>query len=214
VRTTRPLELTPSPLRSPPLPDVPVSTDPRIEELADRYREVLELLGEDPGREGLRRTPLRAAEAMRFLTRGYGTRLEEVVNGALFETDLDEMVVVRGVEFYSLCEHHLLPFFGFCHVGYLPRGRVLGLSKVARLVDVFARRLQVQEQMTVQIARAVSEVTGALGVGVIVEARHLCMMMRGVEKQHSSTTTSAMLGEFRLNAATRAEFLSAVGRGE
>ncbi|MCL5799289.1 MAG: GTP cyclohydrolase I FolE [Gammaproteobacteria bacterium] len=173
---------------------------------------MLALLGEDEQREGLRRTPGRAAEALRFLTRGYGTRLEDVVNGALFETDLDEMVVVRGVEFYSLCEHHLLPFFGYCHVGYLPRGRVLGLSKVARLVDVFARRLQVQEQMTVQIARAVSEVTGALGVGVVVEARHLCMMMRGVEKQHSSTTTSSMLGEFRLNAATRAEFLSSVGR--
>jgi GTP cyclohydrolase I len=173
---------------------------------------MLELLGENPERGGLLRTPTRAAEALRFLTRGYGTSLEDVVNGALFDTDLDEMVIVRGVEFYSLCEHHLLPFFGFCHVGYLPRGRVLGLSKVARLIDVFARRLQVQEQMTLQIARAVADVTGALGVGVIVEARHLCMMMRGVEKQRSSTTTSAMLGEFRLNASTRAEFLSAVGR--
>lgn len=194
------------------LTDASPPSDPRAAELEACYLRILETIGEDADRDGLRRTPRRAAEALRFLTRGYAQSLDDVVNGALFETDLDEMVVVRDIEFYSLCEHHLLPFYGVCHVGYLPRGRVLGLSKVARIVDVFARRLQVQEQLTHQIARAVADVTGALGVGVVLEARHLCMMMRGVEKQRSSATTSAMLGEFRVNAATRAEFLNAIAR--
>lgn len=195
-----------------PLEDDQPPYDQRFITLAELYSDMLTLLGEDADRDGLQKTPQRAAAAMLFLTRGYALRPEDVVNGALFETDLDEMVVVRAIEFYSLCEHHLLPFYGVCHVGYLPRGRVLGLSKVARLVDVFARRLQVQEQLTHQIARAVADVTGALGVGVVVEAQHLCMMMRGVEKQRAATTTSAMLGEFRVNAATRAEFLSAISR--
>ena len=179
--------------------------------LARAYRELILGVGEDPDREGLLRTPQRAANALEFLTRGYGQSVAEVVNDALFETDLDEIVLVKDIELYSLCEHHLLPFVGKCHVGYLPRGRVLGLSKVARIVDMFARRLQIQETLTQQIASTVLEVTGAAGVGVIVEAQHLCMAMRGVEKQHSTMKTSVMLGNFRDNAPTRAEFLQLVG---
>ena len=179
--------------------------------LARAYRELIAGVGEDPEREGLRRTPLRAARALEFLTRGYGQSVADVVNDALFETDLDEIVLVKDIELYSLCEHHLLPFVGKCHVGYLPRGRVLGLSKVARIVDMFARRLQIQETLTQQIASTVLEVTGAAGVGVIVEAQHLCMAMRGVEKQHSTMKTSVMLGDFRDNPPTRAEFLQLVG---
>ena len=181
------------------------------EGLARAYRELIAGVGENPEREGLRRTPQRAANALEFLTRGYGQSVAEVVNDALFETDLDEIVLVKDIELYSLCEHHLLPFVGKCHVGYLPRGRVLGLSKVARIVDMFARRLQIQETLTQQIASTVLEVTGAAGVGVIVEAQHLCMAMRGVEKQHSTMKTSVMLGNFRDNAPTRAEFLQLVG---
>ncbi|HMV72316.1 MAG TPA: GTP cyclohydrolase I FolE [Pseudomonadales bacterium] len=181
-----------------------------IDELAANYHRALELLGEDPGREGLRDTPLRAAKAMAFLTDGYRMNLHEIVNNAVFQSDNDEMVVVRDIELYSLCEHHLLPFIGRCHVGYLPTGKVLGLSKIARITDMFARRLQIQENLTLQIANAVEEVTGAKGVGVVIEARHMCMMMRGVQKQNSVMTTSVMLGCMRNSAATRQEFLSLV----
>ena len=183
------------------------ATDP----LADAYRELIVGIGEAPTREGLRATPGRAARALEFLTRGYAQNVEEVVNNALFESDLDEIVLVKDIELYSLCEHHLLPFVGKCHVGYLPQGRVLGLSKVGRIVDMFARRLQIQETLTQQIANTIAEVTGAAGVGVIVEAQHLCMAMRGVQKQHSMMKTSVMLGDFRDNAPTRAEFLQLVG---
>ena len=181
-----------------------------IDELAANYHRILEALGEDPGREGLRDTPLRAAKAMTFLTDGYRMNLHEIVNNAVFQSDNDEMVVVRDIELCSLCEHHLLPFIGRCHVGYLPSGKVLGLSKIARITDMFARRLQIQENLTLQIANAVEEVTGAKGVGVVIEARHMCMMMRGVQKQNSEMTTSVMLGRMRDSAATRQEFLSLV----
>ncbi|SFM35029.1 GTP cyclohydrolase I [Ectothiorhodospira mobilis] len=180
------------------------------EELAGLYRRVLEGLGEDPQREGLQGTPLRAARAMQFLTGGYHQSLETLVNGALFTTDSDEMVLVKDIELYSLCEHHLLPIIGKCHVAYIPDGRVLGLSKIARIVDMFARRLQIQESLTRQIAEAVMQVTGARGVGVVAEARHMCMMMRGVEKQGSAMITSVMLGNFREDARTRAEFMDLV----
>jgi GTP cyclohydrolase IA len=162
---------------------------------------------DDLTRPGVRDTPQRAAKAMEFLTRGYRQTLDEVVNGALFPAENREMIVVQDIELYSLCEHHLLPFIGKCHVGYIPNGKVLGLSKVARVVDMFARRLQIQEELTIQIAEALQSVTGAEDVGVIIEARHLCMMMRGVEKQNSRMKTSAMLGAFRENPATRGEFL-------
>lgn len=163
---------------------------------------------DDPQRPGLLDTPMRAAKAFQFLTRGYQQTPEEVVNGALFPSDNSEMVVVRDVELYSMCEHHLLPFIGKCHVAYLPSGQVIGLSKIARIVDVFARRLQIQENLTTEIANAVQQLTNADGVAVIIEAKHLCMMMRGVEKQNSMMQTSAMLGAFRSNSATRNEFLS------
>ena len=179
--------------------------------LATAYRDLIGDVGEDPDREGLRRTPERAAKAFAFLTQGYRQRLQDVVNEALFETDLDEIVLVKDIELYSLCEHHLLPFIGKCHVGYLPRGRVLGISKLARIVDMFARRLQIQETLTQQIANTVLDVTGAAGVGVIIEAQHLCMAMRGVAKQHSSMKTSVMLGHFRDSPPTRSEFLRLVG---
>lgn len=178
-----------------------------IDELGANYLNILELIGEDPQREGLRETPLRAAKAMAFLTEGYRMSLEEIVNGAIFPSDNDEMVVVRDIELYSLCEHHLLPFIGRCHVGYLPTGKVVGLSKIARIADMFARRLQIQENLTFQIARTVEQVTGAEGVGVVIEARHMCMMMRGVQKQNSVMTSSVMLGAMREDA-TRQEFLS------
>lgn len=181
-----------------------------MSKLEDLYQQVLIELGEDENREGLLDTPKRAAKAMQFLTSGYTQSLEEVVNGAVFSSDNDEMVVVQGIEFYSLCEHHVLPFIGRCHIGYLPDGNVLGLSKFARIVDVFARRLQIQENMTKQIAEAVQEVTGCRGVGVIMEAQHMCMMMRGVQKQNSMMRTSVMLGSFRSNQATRQEFMRLV----
>ena len=174
------------------------------------YRDVLKLIGEDPDREGLKNTPERAARAMQFLTQGYNQDLDKIVNKAIFETKNDEMVIVKDIELYSLCEHHMLPFFGKCHVGYLPNGKVLGLSKIARIVDVFGRRLQIQENLTQQIAEAILKYTGALGVGVVIEAQHLCMMMRGVEKQNSSMITSCMLGAFRDDASTRSEFLSLI----
>lgn len=175
------------------------------------YKQILAELGEDVDREGLLDTPKRAAKAMQFLTSGYTTSLEEVVNGAVFSSDNDEMVVVEGIEFYSMCEHHMLPFLGKCHIGYLPNGKVLGLSKFARIVDVFGRRFQIQENMTKQIADAVTEVTGCRGVGVIIEAKHMCMMMRGVQKQNSMMRTSVMQGAFRDNQATRNEFMRLVG---
>lgn len=177
-------------------------------EMEDAYRHILEAVGEDPTREGLLDTPSRAAKAMQFLTRGYDQTLDEVVNNALFESDSEEMVVVQNIELYSMCEHHMLPFIGKAHVAYLPTGKVLGLSKVARIVDMYARRLQIQEKLSKEVAEAIQDVTGAAGVGVIIEAKHMCMMMRGVEKQNSVMRTSVMLGEFRENTATRMELMS------
>lgn len=174
------------------------------------YEQIIEAIGEDKNRDGLKNTPKRAAEAFKFLTHGYEQSLEQIVNGALFETDNDEMIIVKEIELYSLCEHHLLPFIGKCHVAYIPKGKIIGLSKIARIVDMFGRRLQVQEKLTKQIAETVLEITGARGVGVIIEAKHLCMMMRGVEKQNSVMTTSVMLGSFREDTRTRTEFLSLV----
>jgi len=174
------------------------------------YSQIIEQLGEDLEREGLQDTPARAAKAMRFLTRGYNQTLDEVVNDALFPSDNSEMVLVRNIELYSLCEHHLLPFIGKAHVAYIPQGKVVGRSKLARIVDMYARRLQIQENMTKEIAEAIQSVTGAAGVGVVIEAQHMCMMMRGVEKQNASMTTSMMLGSFRDNQATRNEFLSLI----
>ncbi|MFD2190355.1 GTP cyclohydrolase I FolE [Pistricoccus aurantiacus] len=180
------------------------------EQLAEHYRQIISALGEDPDREGLRDTPKRAAKAMQFLTHGYEQSLETLINGAIFESNTDEMVLVKDIELYSMCEHHLLPFIGKCHIAYMPRGRVLGLSKFARIVDMYARRMQIQEKLTREIAEAVLRVTQARGVAVVIEARHLCMMMRGVEKQNSSMTTSVMLGAFRDNQSTRQEFLTLV----
>ena len=175
------------------------------------FRTILKQVGEDPEREGLRDTPSRAAKALEFLTKGYGETLESLVNDALFASDTSEMILVQDIELYSMCEHHMLPFIGKCHVAYLPTGRVLGLSKVARIVDMYARRLQIQENLTKQIAEAIASVTGAAGVGVIIEAQHMCLMMRGVEKQNSMMKTSMMLGQFQANQSTRMEFLSILG---
>ena len=180
--------------------------------IASRMKDVLEMLGEDTSREGLVRTPERYEKAMRYLTSGYSTSLEEIVNGALFSAKVDSMVIVKDIEFFSMCEHHMLPFFGKMHVAYLPKDRVIGLSKIPRIIDMYARRLQLQERLTQEVAEAVVEVMGPRGVGVLCEARHFCMMMRGVEKQHSGTVTSTMLGSFRTNKSTRDEFLSLVGR--
>lgn len=174
----------------------------------NEYKKIIELIGEDPQREGLQKTPQRAARAMEFLTHGYSQTLEQILNGAVFESDSDEMVIVKNIEMYSMCEHHMLPFIGKCHVAYLPLGKVIGLSKVARIVDMYARRLQIQENLTKQIADAVQSVTEGQGVGVVVESKHLCMMMRGVEKQNSTMTTSVMLGRFKKDSNTRNEFLS------
>ena len=175
-------------------------------------RQLLEDVGEDPTREGLVATPDRVAKSLRFLLSGYEQNVDEVVNGACFSEAYEEMVVVKDIEVYSLCEHHLLPFYGRAHVAYLPRGKVLGLSKIPRVVDVFARRLQVQERLTTQIADALQEVLGAYGVAVVIDAMHLCMIMRGVQKQHSSAVTSAITGVFRSDEKTRSEFLSLIGR--
>jgi GTP cyclohydrolase I len=178
----------------------------------DLYREILVRIGEDPTRDGLIRTPERMEKSMAFLTRGYKMDVTDVLHEALFDVDYDEMVIVKDVEFFSMCEHHLLPFFGKAHVAYVPNGKVIGLSKIPRLVDVFARRLQVQERLTRQIGEAITEAINPQGVAVILEAQHLCMMMRGVEKQHSLTVTSAMLGVFKTQLQTRNEFLSLVRR--
>jgi len=177
--------------------------------VADLYREILARLGEDTTREGLEETPARLEKSMAFLTKGYAEDPNRILRDALFHVDYDEMVIVKDIEMFSLCEHHLLPFFGKVHVAYIPKGKVVGLSKIARLVEVFARRLQVQERMTTQIADAIQEAIAPQGVGVVIEARHLCMMMRGIEKQNSSTVTSAMVGCFR-EKETRTEFLSLV----
>jgi len=182
------------------------------ESIASLMEQVLLRIGEDPTRPGLVNTPQRADKALRFLTSGYDTDVASIVNGALFEEKCDEMVVVKDIEFYSMCEHHLLPFFGTMHVAYLPNKQVIGLSKIPRIVDMFARRLQLQERMTHQVAETLQAVLKPKGVGVICEARHFCMMMRGVEKQHSGTVTSAMLGAFRERKASRDEFLSLVSR--
>ena len=176
--------------------------------MEDNWANIIASIGEDLNRPGLADTPKRAARAFEFLTQGYGQSVEEVVNNALFPSESSEMILVQDVEMYSLCEHHLLPFIGRCHVAYIPTGKVLGLSKVARIVDVFARRLQIQESLTTQIAETIMKVTDAEGVGVIIEAQHMCMMMRGVQKQNSSMKTSAMLGTFRSEEKTRDEFLS------
>ena len=178
--------------------------------LEDLVKQTLIEIGEDPDREGLIKTPERVARSLKYLTRGYTQDINKVINGAIFTQDCDDMVIVKDIEFYSLCEHHMLPFFGKCHIGYIPKGKVFGVSKLARLVDVFARRLQIQERMTQQIAQQIFEIIEPEGVGVVVEAQHLCMRMRGVEKQNSQMVTSSMLGSFRKETATRMEFLSLV----
>jgi GTP cyclohydrolase I len=184
-----------------------VSEQDSIDLMAQRYRDILTALGEDVEREGLVDTPMRAAKAMQFITKGYHENLDELINNAVFTSDTDEMVIVRNIELYSLCEHHMLPFIGKAHVAYIPNGKVIGLSKIARIVDYFARRLQIQEFLTKQVAQCVETAIDAQGVGVVIEAQHMCMMMRGVQKQNSSMTTSCMLGTFRKQAQTRDEFL-------
>jgi GTP cyclohydrolase IA len=181
--------------------------------MEEHFKAIMEAIGEDVTREGLRDTPKRAAKAFKFITKGYAQNIDEIINNAIFESDASEMVVVKHIELYSLCEHHLLPFIGKCHVGYIPNGKVLGLSKVARIVDYFARRLQIQENLTRQIAEAVQKYTDATGVAVMIDAQHLCMMMRGVEKQNSVMTTSCVLGEFHEDPSTRAEFFSLINQG-
>jgi len=176
------------------------------------YTQLLEKIGEDPTREGLLDTPARAAKAMEFLTRGYQQKLEDVINGAVFSVEDNHMIIVRDIELYSLCEHHMLPFFGKCHIGYIPEGKVLGVSKLARIVDLFARRLQIQERLTNEVANSIMQTVAPEGVGVVIEAQHLCMMMRGVEKQNSCMVTSAMLGSFRREQSTRNEFLTLIGK--
>jgi GTP cyclohydrolase I len=178
--------------------------------MKEQYKNILQAIGEDLNRPGLQDTPQRAAKAMEFLTKGYQEDIDTVVNGALFPSESSEMIIVKDIELYSMCEHHILPFIGKAHVAYIPTGKVIGLSKIARIVDMFARRLQIQEQLTVQIAETILSVTEAEGVGVIIEAKHMCMMMRGVEKQNSSMKTSSMLGSFRTNQATRNEFLTLI----
>jgi len=180
--------------------------------IAALMRRIIEMLGEDPNREGLKNTPERYEKAMRFLTKGYDQDPEKVLNGATFSVCYDQMVVVKDIEMYSLCEHHLLPFFGKCHVAYLPNKKVVGLSKIPRLVNLYSRRLQIQERLTNQIAQAIEKAIAPIGVGVVIEARHMCMVMRGVEKQNSQAVTSAMLGAFRDNQQTREEFLALIGR--
>ncbi|MBF0430727.1 MAG: GTP cyclohydrolase I FolE [Fibrobacteria bacterium] len=174
------------------------------------YEDILTAIGEDPSREGLLKTPLRAEQSMKFLTHGYTANIEEVINGAIYHEDVNDMIVVKNIELYSMCEHHMLPFFGKCHVGYIPNGKVIGLSKIPRIVDIFARRLQLQERLTHQIADALTKHLQPKGLGVYIEAKHLCMMMRGVQKQNSEMVTSSMLGLFRKKSETRSEFLSSI----
>ncbi|MAO39080.1 MAG: GTP cyclohydrolase I FolE [Pseudohongiella sp.] len=183
-----------------------------LENMEQAFRDIIQSIGEDLNRDGLRDTPLRAAKAMQFLTRGYQQNIDEVINNALFPSSSEEMVIVKNIELYSMCEHHMLPFIGKCHVAYLPKGKVIGLSKIARIVDMYARRLQIQENLTKEIAEVIIQKTGAAGAAVIIEAQHMCMMMRGVEKQNSVMTTSCMLGGFRNSQSTRNEFLSLVHR--
>jgi GTP cyclohydrolase IA len=186
--------------------------EPNLAKIEVLVRQLLVELGEDPQREGLKATPSRVAKALTFLTHGYRASLDQVINQALFTQDTSSMVIVKDIEVYSMCEHHMLPFFGRCHIGYIPDGKVFGVSKLARLVDMYARRLQLQERLTEQISRVVMDEVGAKGVGVMIEARHLCMMMRGVEKQNSTMVTSSVLGVFREHLATREEFLTLVGK--
>ncbi len=181
--------------------------------IEEEIKQILLDLGEDPQREGLLKTPERVRKSLEFLTRGYRQDIEKVINGAIFNEDCNDMIIVRDIEFYSMCEHHMLPFFGKCHIGYVPKGKVFGVSKLARLVDVFARRLQIQERMTRQIATQIMESIAPEGVGVVVEAQHLCMLMRGVEKQNSTMVTSSMLGSFRREQTTRLEFLNLIKKG-
>ncbi|WP_423909193.1 GTP cyclohydrolase I FolE [Candidatus Spongiihabitans sp.] len=181
-----------------------------VNKIADHYHALLELVGENPTRAGLADTPGRAAKALAYVTQGYQQNLDQVVNGAIFESDNDQMVIIKDIELYSICEHHILPFVGKCHIAYLPNGKVIGLSKMARITDMYARRLQIQENLTEQIAKAIEQVTEARGVGVIIEAQHFCMMMRGVQKQNSVMKTSMMLGTFRTDHRTRTEFLTLV----
>ena len=183
------------------------TADPKLDYI---YTQILESIGEDPTREGVLKTPQRAAKALQFLTQGYDQNVEDIVNDAIFNEEYDEMVIVKDIECYSLCEHHLLPFFGKCHVGYIPRKKIIGLSKIPRIVDMFARRLQVQERLTKQIAEALQDVLNPAGVAVVIEAQHLCMMVRGVQKQHSQTMTNVMLGEFRDKISTRTEFMRCI----
>lgn len=180
--------------------------------MEENFSKIIEAIGEDVNREGLVDTPARAAKAFKFLNNGYEKNLDEILNGAIFQADTEDMVIVKDIELYSLCEHHLLPFIGKCHIGYLPNGKVLGLSKLARIVDMYGRRLQIQENLTKQIADAVETAIGAKGVAVVIEAKHLCMMMRGVEKQNSVMTTSVMTGIFRKDISTRSEFLNLINR--
>ena len=189
------------------LEDETISADPKLEYM---YTQMLEGIGEDPTRQGLLKTPQRAAKALQFLTQGYHQNVEEILNDAIFDEEYDEMVIVKDIECYSLCEHHILPFFGKCHVGYIPRQKIVGLSKIPRIVDMFARRLQVQERLTRQIAEALQKVLNPAGVAVVMEAQHMCMMVRGVQKQHSQTMTNVMLGEFRDKSSTRAEFMRCI----
>jgi len=186
--------------------------DPDADKIARLVRELLAEIGEDPEREGLLKTPERVAKALSFLTSGYRTDAKELINGACFTQETSSMVIVKDIEVYSMCEHHMLPFFGRCHIGYIPSGRVFGVSKLARLVDMYSRRLQLQERLTEQISRVVMESVDAKGVGVMIEARHLCMMMRGVAKQNSTMVTSSVLGAFRDSVPTREEFLALIGR--
>jgi len=187
-----------------------VISAPPAKAIAPQIREVIEALGEDPGREGLVRTPERVEKALRFLTSGYAADISKIVNGAIYEVKYDEMVIVKDIEFFSMCEHHMLPFYGKVHVAYIARNKVIGLSKLPRIIDAFARRLQIQERLTQEVAQCIQDLLDPLGVGVIAEAQHFCMMMRGVEKQHSGTVTSAMLGAFRTSKETRDEFLSLI----
>lgn len=189
---------------------IPMSKPEHESPLASHVEQILLELGEDPSRDGLLKTPLRVAKALRDLTSGYQTDVTDVLNGALFEVEYDDMVIVKDIEFYSLCEHHMLPFFGRMHVAYIPNGKVIGLSKIPRIVDIFSKRLQVQERLTQEVAKTIMEAIQPLGVGVVTNAQHFCMMMRGVEKQCSDTVTSTMLGSFRSNRETRTEFLSLI----